>query len=77
MIPSNDNHQPCGHTITVERGDGDLRDLYLACLMEEGIRDPIRAEIFGSKDEAYDFARDLMKFYPRAPFKDLTEGGDQ
>jgi hypothetical protein len=76
-MPSNDNHLPRNLTITVERGDGELEELYLTCLMEQGVSEPIVAEIFGSKDEAYDFACALMKANPKAPFKDLTAGGDQ
>lgn len=76
MIPSNDNHPAGPLTITIESGDGDMQGLYLACMMA-GASEPISVEIFGSKDEAYDFARDLLNANPQATFKDLTEGGDR
>lgn len=74
MIPSNDNRGN-RQTITVESGDGDFAGLYLTCLMAAGSSEPILAEIFATKDEAYDFARDLMRANPRASFTDLTGGG--
>lgn len=77
MIPGNDNHPAPRLIITVESGDGDFRGLYLTCLMKAGVSEPISAEIFGSKEDAYDFARDMMKANPDAVLKDSTGGGGQ
>jgi hypothetical protein len=77
MIPSNDNHPSRRRTITVEAGDCDLLGLYLTCLIEDGSADPIDAMIFGSRDDAYDFALVLMRAHPEAVFDDQTGGGGQ
>jgi len=73
MIPSNDNSG--GLTITIESGDGEMAGLYLACLTQAGTPEPIKAEIFGTKGEAFDFARDLMRSNPHAILVDCTDGG--
>mgnify|MGYP001055554698 CR=1 FL=1 len=77
MTTGNDNRQDRSYTITVERWNdpGDLNGCYLVSLIEAGRAESIDGGIFGSKDEAYDFARDLMKTYPSAVFHDQSEEG--
>lgn len=77
MTSGNDNSPSRRHTITVERwdDDGDLNGSYLVALRVSGEADPIDARICATKDEAYDYARQIMTAHPSAVFHDKSGDG--
>lgn len=73
MIPGNDNGG--GMTITIDAGDGDMKGLFLTCLLASEDTQPIAAEVFESRVEALVFAQELLRANPRAVIIDKTKGG--
>lgn len=73
-MTSNDNQQTHRNTITVERWDdpGDLNGCYLVSLLQSGTPEPIDARVCGSRNEAFDYARQIMQVYPNALFDDQS-----
>jgi len=72
---NNDNEEIPRHVITLEKWDGDgaLAGCFLVSLLLPGLRESIDGRIFGSKDDALDYASGMMSTHPDAIFHDKSD----